>query len=82
MLRDDGRAGACSRWFGLETGPSWTLTVSKYASVSPAVLLIMSKKLFKGCIQGLAGFRVVAEHEVNIGGLGGGIYILEKNLAL
>lgn len=40
----------------------------------------MSKKLFKGCIRDLPAFRVVAEHEVNIGGLGGGIYILEKNL--
>lgn len=38
----------------------------------------MSKKLFKGCIKSLPAFRVVAEHEVNIGGLGGGIYVLEK----
>lgn len=42
------------------------------------VLLVMSKKLFKGCIKNLPAFQVVNEFEVNIGGLGGGIYILEK----
>ncbi|KAG7387105.1 hypothetical protein PHYPSEUDO_014759 [Phytophthora pseudosyringae] len=41
-----------------------------------AVLLVMSKKLFKGAIQDLP-FRVVAEHMVSIGGLGGGIYVIE-----
>ncbi|KAG3185391.1 hypothetical protein PC129_g8318, partial [Phytophthora cactorum] len=35
-----------------------------------AVLLVMSKKLFKGAVKDLP-FRVVAEHMVSIGGLGG-----------
>ncbi|KAG3121952.1 hypothetical protein PI126_g24347, partial [Phytophthora idaei] len=39
-----------------------------------AVLLVMSKKLFKGAVKDLP-FRVVAEHMVSIGGLGGGIYV-------
>ncbi|GMF54215.1 unnamed protein product [Phytophthora fragariaefolia] len=42
----------------------------------PSVLLVMSKKLFKGAIKDLP-FRVVAEHMVSIGGLGGGIYVVE-----
>ena len=42
------------------------------------VLLVMSKKLFKGAIKDLP-FRVVAEHMVSIGGLGGGIYVIEPN---
>ncbi|KAF4318126.1 hypothetical protein BBO99_00007478 [Phytophthora kernoviae] len=41
-----------------------------------AVLLVMSKKLFKGAVKDLP-FRVVAEHTVSIGGLGGGIYVIE-----
>ncbi|KAE8951900.1 hypothetical protein PR001_g33526, partial [Phytophthora rubi] len=41
-----------------------------------AVLLVMSKKLFKGVVKDLP-FRVVAEHMVSIGGLGGGIYVIE-----
>ena len=38
----------------------------------------MSKKLFKGAIKDLP-FRVVAEHMVSIGGLGGGFYVLEPD---
>ncbi|KAG2761261.1 hypothetical protein Pcac1_g26871 [Phytophthora cactorum] len=41
-----------------------------------AVLLVMSKKLFKGAVKDLP-FRVVAEHMVSIGGLGGGINVIE-----
>ncbi|CEG36576.1 thump domain-containing protein 3 isoform x1 [Plasmopara halstedii] len=41
-----------------------------------AVLLVMSKKLFKGAVKDLP-FRIVAEHSVCIGGLGGGIYVIE-----
>jgi ubiquinone/menaquinone biosynthesis C-methylase UbiE len=41
-----------------------------------AVLLVMSKKLFKGAVRDLP-LRVVAEHMVSIGGLGGGIYVVE-----
>ncbi|OWZ14202.1 hypothetical protein PHMEG_00012349, partial [Phytophthora megakarya] len=43
-----------------------------------AVLLVMSKKLFKGAVKDLP-FRVVAEHMVSIGGLGGGIYVIEPS---
>ncbi|KAG2883539.1 hypothetical protein PC128_g26256 [Phytophthora cactorum] len=41
-----------------------------------AVLLVMSKKLFKGAVKDLP-FRVMAEHMVSIGGLGGGINVIE-----
>uniref|UniRef100_K3X044 Ribosomal RNA large subunit methyltransferase K/L-like methyltransferase domain-containing protein n=1 Tax=Globisporangium ultimum (strain ATCC 200006 / CBS 805.95 / DAOM BR144) TaxID=431595 RepID=K3X044_GLOUD len=42
-----------------------------------AVILVMSKKLFLSSFQHLP-FRVAQVHEVNIGGLAGGIYVLEK----
>lgn len=45
------------------------------------VLLVMSKKLFKGVIKDLP-FRVVAEHMVSIGGLGGGIYVIEPSTSV
>ncbi|ETO64432.1 hypothetical protein F444_17987 [Phytophthora nicotianae P1976] len=45
-----------------------------------AVLLVMSKKLFKGVVKDLP-VRVVAEHMVSIGGLGGGIYVIEPATA-
>ncbi|RLN73614.1 hypothetical protein BBJ28_00005371 [Nothophytophthora sp. Chile5] len=43
-----------------------------------AVLLVMSKKLFRGAIKDLP-LRVVAAHMVSIGGLGGGIYVVEPS---
>ncbi|RMX65911.1 hypothetical protein DD238_004935 [Peronospora effusa] len=46
-----------------------------------AVLLVMSKKLFKGAVKDLP-CHVVDEHRVNIGGLGGGIYILEPTTSV
>ncbi|KAF1315104.1 Thump domain-containing protein 3 isoform x1, partial [Globisporangium splendens] len=45
-----------------------------------AVILVMSKKLFLSSFQHLP-FRVAQVHEVNIGGLAGGIYVLEKTTA-
>lgn len=43
-----------------------------------AVLLVMSKKLFRGAVKDLP-FRIKAEHMVSIGGLGGGIYVIEPS---
>ncbi|KAF1323994.1 Thump domain-containing protein 3 isoform x1, partial [Globisporangium splendens] len=45
-----------------------------------AVILVMSKKLFLSSFQHLP-FCVAQVHEVNIGGLAGGIYVLEKTTA-
>lgn len=41
-----------------------------------AVLLVMSKKLFKGVMKDLQ-FQIEAEHMVSIGGLGGAIYVIQ-----
>lgn len=41
----------------------------------------MSKKLFKGAVKDLP-FRVVAEHMVSIGGLAGGIYVIEPTASV
>lgn len=43
-----------------------------------AVLLIIAKNLFLSSIQHLPLLQVVKEYEVNIGGIRGVIFILEK----
>lgn len=80
VLRVGGRAGECHADY------YWTVcyVYSDYAHcicilfVYATVLLIIAKNLFLSSIQHLPLLQVVQEYEVNIGGLRGVIFILEK----
>lgn len=78
VLRVGGRAGERVTWLATCV-PCCSLTFGVCCWLfASSVLLIIAKNLFLSSIQHLPLLQVVQEHEVNIGGLRGIIFILEK----